>query len=330
MGSQTHNEGFAEPQNHSAQDSQFLSPDELITFARGYFAADFPNSEKLGCPVEATLSSLALSGKVPDDRLRSHIFGCSFCFREYHDALAANRAETKVAAAAELDSWWKKLLAVISIRPLPVFAGAFSLVLLALGGAYVWRTYRTAPEEIVARRDSAPVPGQSAHPANNNLLAATPSGSPSPLRAVERITAQTSHQQTNQQQTSVRRPAERTSTEGEWIAMSIDLGSYTATRGEARNGGEVKFSPARTRLMLTLPEGSARGFYTVSVVGASGNLLVANRAQSADGKTIATTLDMQGLTPKKYALRISHEGEPPIDIPIMVTVEKTVSPFKRP
>lgn len=329
MGTHTHNGDFADPQHQSSQDSQFLSPEELITFAQGYFVSDFPNSERLDCPVKGKLSSLVLSSTVPDDHLRSHIFGCSECFREYHEALAANRAEAKQVVPAEINSWWKTLLAGISRQPVPVFAGAFSLVLLVLGGAYVWRTYLTAPAEIVARRDSAPVPGQSERPANNNLLAANSGESPSPLSAVEPATAQTTEQQTSQQRKPLLRPAERTSTEDELLAMSIDLGNYTLTRGGAGNGRDVKVPRARTRLLLTLPEGSARGFYTVSVIGVPGNARVVNRAHSADGKTVGTTLDMKGLTPQKYTLRIYHEGEPPIDVPIMVTAEKTASPFKR-
>lgn len=319
MTSKSRNGSFDGSPHQSAQDSQFSSCDELITFAQAYFASDFPNPEGLGCPIKSTLTSLVRSGKAPDNRLRSHIFGCSECFGQYQNALAAYRAEMKaVAGAIQLDSWWNKLFAANLLRPISVFVGAFSLVLLAFVGVYVWREYRTAREQIVLKRDSAPVVAPSVNPSTNNLPSPTVETSPSPLRPVEQSASPAFPKQTNQQTVPVRLPRVRSSTDGELIVMSIDLRNYAVTRGGAVIGGQITVPPARTRVILTLPEGSGEGFYAVSVVDASGNTLETRNVSSTDGKTLMATLNMQRLTPEKYGLRISREGEPPIDVPILV------------
>lgn len=365
MTSKWRNGDFADLPAQSAEDSQFSSPDELITFARAYFASDFPNSERVDCPVKGTMSGLVRSGKVPDEGLRSHMFGCSECFQEHQNALVAYRAETKEAAPAESHSWWNSLRSGFLRKPIPLFAGALSLVLLAFVGTYVWLEYRTAPKQIVAKRDSAPVVAPLENPSNNNLPSANMGAAPSPMRPVERVTPQTFPKHTNQPRAPVRRPAARPSTEDERIVMLINLRDYDVTRGggkitvsqfdprslpppegratlsfdprpTARDVGpsgkqpDIKFSRTRTRLFLTLPEGSSKGFYTVIVVGASGHTWDRSNARSADGKTLTATLDMQRLPPQEYTLRISREGEPPIDVPIVVIAEKTVSPTNKP
>jgi len=312
----------------SARDSQLSAPDELTSFAQEYFSSDFPNAERVGCPTADTLDGLVRAGKAPDELLRAHLFGCSDCFRDYQSALATYRAETKEVAAVRLDSWWNRLLPALSPGPIRVFAGALSLVLLVIVGLFVWREYRTAPEQIVARRDSESVVTPSQSPSRDNLPSATLEASPSTMMPVDRAARGPSPQPTSQQEAPEQPPPP--STEGELIAMSIDLEDYAVTRGGTGNGGEIYFPRGRTRLSLTLPSGSAKGVYTVSVVGASSIALVTSSARSTDGRTLTATLDLRKLTSQKYDLRISREGEPPIDVPIVVTTEKTVSPVKKP
>ena len=254
------------------------------------------------------MSGLVRSGKVPDDGLRSHMFGCSECFQEHHNALVAYRADTKEAAAAESDSWWNKFFAGLFRRPVPLFAGALSLVLLAFVGTYVWREYRAARKQTVVKQEAPPADGAAKNqPAasllvrnrNSNDIPPERSGAPpSPERSV--------------------------------IAIYVDLEKYSVTRGVEGGGSEIKLSRRRTRLLLKLPEGSAKDSYTVSIVGANGNTLDRDYPRSPDGETLIATLDIQNLAPQKYSLRIARqigEGEPPISVPIVVTAE-TISPAK--
>jgi hypothetical protein len=299
MTSKSRDGNFAGPTDQSAPDSQFSSPDELITFAQGYFASDFPNPERFDCAIKGTLSGLVRSGKAPDDRLRSHLFGCSECFDEYQNALAAYGAEMKSVAAAAYP-WWTKVVAVPPLRPVPILACALLLILfgfvgLVFVGSYVSRGSRHA---------ALCCPG-------------TEETSPSHVKTADRSMPPSFPEQTSQQKAPVARPRARLSTEGEFIA-SIDLRDYAMTRGGDGGGSEAQFPRTRTIVLVKLSEGSRKGFYLISVVNAAGKTLETTRARSSDGKTLTATLNLQRLPPQKYVLRISRKGEPPVDVPIGV------------
>ena len=88
MASESRNGDSADFPAQPVKDSSFSSPDEIITFARA-----------ISLPTPQTLKELIAGqrhdvwslrpGKVPDDGLRSHMFGCSECFQEHHNALVA-------------------------------------------------------------------------------------------------------------------------------------------------------------------------------------------------------------------------------------------------
>lgn len=346
MASKSSDRSLDEPQRQSAQDSKFSSSDELITFAQGYFASDFPNPERLDCPIKGMLPDRVRSGKAPDSRLRSHMFGCSECFGEYQNALTVYRAETTTAEFnAQLDSWWTKFLQTLAPNPVRVFAGALSLILLTFVVGYVWLENRTKRQQTVARRDSASVRAPSEDPSTKDLPDANIGKVSSPEVPSQRINPPAFPKQANQQKVPVRRPKVRPSEKNELIAMFINLGDYQVTRDwlrgggsdaaslytlSERGGGEIKFSRARIRLMISLPEGSREGFYTVSIVGASGDSMDTINGRSNDGKTLTVRLNLQGLAPKKYELRISREGEPPIGVPMVVTDPPVVAGDKIP
>jgi hypothetical protein len=346
MASKSSDRSFDEPQHQSAQDSKFSSSDELITFAQGYFVSEFPNPERLDCPIKGTLPGLVRSGKAPDSRLRSHMFGCSECFGEYQNALTVYRAETTTAEIdAQLDSWWTKFLQTLAPKPVRVFAGALSLSLLIVVVGYVWRENRTRRQQTVAKRDSASVRAPSEDPSTKDLPPANIGKVSSPEVPSQRINPRAFPKQANQQKVAVQRPKVRPSEESELIAMSINLEDHRVTRDGWRgggsdaaslytlsegSGGEIKFSRARIRLLISLPEGSRKGFYTVSIVGASGDTMDTINGRSNDGKTLTVTLNLQGLAPRKYELRISSEGEPPIGVPIVVTDPPVIAGDKIP
>ncbi len=47
--------------------------EQLIAFARDYFAGDFPNPTRTGCAPQEALQTLARSGELPKDDLCEHI-----------------------------------------------------------------------------------------------------------------------------------------------------------------------------------------------------------------------------------------------------------------
>lgn len=325
MKDKSENRTSTEAAAKGAAASPFATTDELVGFASGYFASDFPNPERLDCPPSAALAAYVRSGRLPDAELRAHLFGCSECFREYRSALAESSIETTPVTAPKSISWWREVLESVWSRPLPAFACALSLMLLVVGGIYVWREYHGPANQFVVSQPSAPATVKSEPPSIKDLPSAKAGGSPSGPEPADRVEVQPKENPAQQ-----RPPVQRDSSAGELIAMSIDLGERQLTRGEAHGGSEVKFSNAYTRLSLTLPEGSPRGLYTVTITDVASSTRVRRRAYSADGKTLATNLDMRALAAQKYVLRITHEGEPPIDVPIVVTATKTASPIKKP
>jgi hypothetical protein len=279
--------------------SPFTSPEDLLGFARSYYADDFPNPERRGCPPPADLDSRARSGQLPDEHLRAHLFGCSECFRAYRSALAA-RAATLNARPAPDPLPVERSGAPRSRTLLPAFAGALSLLILLFVGIYFWRQYRPAPDDIIIRKDPPPTAAPADTNSNSVVGPATP---PSPLRTPQ------------QKDTPRRRAAPHRQEPGTELAavtsVGIDLQKYVITRGgeAARTDEVIELPRARVRLLLKLPEGSDAGVYTVSIIDSSGKAVVtAPRAGSADGKNLSVTINTTRLAPKKYTLRVLRQG----------------------
>lgn len=116
--------------------------DEFVSLAREYFAGDFPNPERKGCPPRADLEATIQSGKLPDDTLRQHLFGCSQCFSLYQQI-----RDTRRDAHAP---FWQRASEFIFAQKLilgPVFA-----VLVVAGIAVLYFTSKT-PQPQVAEVD---------------------------------------------------------------------------------------------------------------------------------------------------------------------------------
>lgn len=333
-------ESSTEPENpydeslRSSSAASFESLDELNRFAQGYFADDFPNPERRDCPTAETLSSFIRSGKLPSDELRAHLFGCSECFGEYQKALVAYRNETG-AAATRTKTWWNKLSAVLPRAPLPIFASAFSLLLLMLAGVYIWRAYNAAPDHaMVSRQDSSPVVDSTPDSGKHSNGAQTTPLSPTPVPSVEQPTTSKRPKSVSPQKLPIPSPRTRAQRQGELLAQAVpgtfkvDLEDYVVTRGGSSTK-PLKLPRLRTRLLLRLPEGSRAGFYTVSIVSASENPLASAKGQSADGKTLTVVLNMKDLKSQRYRLRVARTGEPPDDYSVFISDERPLPPVKK-
>jgi hypothetical protein len=312
--------------------SPFTSPEELISFARGHYAEDFPNPERLGCPPPADLESRVRSGHLPDERLRTHLFGCSECFRAYRSVLAAHRLAPKDQSAPG------------PLRPevqtsrawLPAFAGALALLILLFTGIYFWRQYRAAPDNNIIRKETPPLA-----PADNNANASVgsnpsspPSTPPGPVRTPG-VTEQANLPKPPQQRAAPPRrhalPDEQQ--RGAELAavtpVGIDLQKYVITRGREPEGADevIKLPRARLRLLLKLPEGSDSGTYTVSIIDGSGKALAAApKVRSADGRTLSVTIDTTRLDPQRYNLRVVRRGALAEFYPVMIGGAGAVTP----
>src|SRR5262245_65622311 len=68
-----------------------LDVEDLASLARRYYAARFPNPQRLGCPPPGEIIKIVGNRQAPDEALSEHLFECSECFGEYRQALAPSR-----------------------------------------------------------------------------------------------------------------------------------------------------------------------------------------------------------------------------------------------
>ena len=306
-----------------AHEAKFESTDEMIAFARGYFASDFPNLERTGCPKPGTISEIVRAGKQPDAKLRAHLFGCSECFVGFDREMRA-RGNAQPAAA----SWWSNLPMPLLLRPVQLLVAVLCVFLIALAGIYLRHVYleKPAPDIAGEQPNQVSVPPSEA-PKDEPAAPTTPRTSPTQVAPVERAEDFPRPRRTVRRQApSVPRPRPPRQDAGELSALNtvrVDLEEYSALRGGGDNqpkaGRKVIFlRRAPTLLKLRLPKGHLTGAYSMSVVDAFDKPLVMTLAHSTDGKSLQATLDARKFVPGEYRLRLAREGEAPEYFPLVV------------
>jgi hypothetical protein len=129
--------------DHQQEPLKTEAPDEFVSFAREYLAGDFPNPERKGCPPRAALDAAINSGKLPDDSLRTHLFGCSQCFSLYQQLL-----ETRRAVGAPVP-FWRRASEFIFARRVLIMSTA-SVVLVAVVSAVLFINLKTSQNHVTS------------------------------------------------------------------------------------------------------------------------------------------------------------------------------------
>jgi len=295
-----------------------LEAEELASLARRYYAARFPNPQRLGCPPPGEIINVVGNRKAPDEALREHLFECSECFGEYRQALAQSRPAPDEAA------WTKWLVTIFAstrsaLAPMILILSSLSLIFIG----------------IPILRKSAPEAGQTASSTPPDARAGGPEESTSNPAAVAIATIPTP-------------TVNGRALAGSWKLLGIpapvaeiidvDLDNYQVFRrsqmerltpasdessgregaklsgepDEAQPGEKVISLPAtRANLVLRLPETGVPGKYNVSLINAFGQSLLSNSAFSPDGAKLQVTLDLRRVSPKMYRLRLWRNGEAP-------------------
>ncbi len=114
----------------------------MIKFSQKHHSTNLPNPERLNCPPQRTLRALIESGKLPDDELRSHLYSCSECFRDYRATLTRHKGQVEEPVEESAAPCWKKVVWALSSKQRWVFASAISLLLLLLAGVQLQQRYR--------------------------------------------------------------------------------------------------------------------------------------------------------------------------------------------
>lgn len=322
MKSLPNKESSGTPPQHPAVAQVGADAEELIALARRHFARDFPNAGRDGCLPEEVLRSCVLQGRPPDKALRSHMFGCSECFRVYSVALAGLGRETQPEQWEA--PWWAVWAGHRSFGRAYVLAGLAALMLTAGAGTYLWRRQQQAGEQLASGRapqvDSARVlPPQEARPQPSDA-APTP-----PDNVADTPPRQATPREPRRMGQAAPHPAEDTSP-ALLARASIDLAQYAVTRGAGNVTSlkVIKLPRLRTMLTLTLPEGSRPGRYMLGIVDGLGKLLVrASKAVSRDGKTLGAVMDFRKLVLKTYRLRVTDPAGFVQDYDIVVEEVKT-------
>jgi hypothetical protein len=243
--------------------------------------------------VPGTLTSVIWSGRLPEQRLRQHLFSCSECFTEYRTQLAAY--QQKATSQTTLLGWhrWRGIL---NVKLAFVFA---ALVITSFGGWLVWRLKHTPPLQEV-------------------VMSATPKVNSSPPIARE-----------GKEEKAEAKQSRLHSEPPQVIARStlrkIELDDYAILRNVNVAVSEEKtihLAPEPTRLHFVLPEGSTKGRYTVMLIDAFGHPLSQRTAVSPNGKTLTVSLDLRWIKANSYRLQIAHGNEAPAYYPVTVTEKR--------
>jgi hypothetical protein len=296
-----------------------LDAEDLASIARRYYAARFPNPQRLDCPPTGEIIQVVRSRHAPDETLLEHLFECSECFGEYRQALAECRP------APDDVAWTMRLLSFLTSKHTAATIAPVILILLSL--------------VIIPRLDwRKPVSEalQIAHSTSPDARAGGAGESASPPAAAVAIATIPKLTENSRAGTLAWKSLEVSSPRAEII--DVDLDNYrvfrrsqrerlTSASQESLGRGGAKYSEApdeappgekvislpstRASLVLQLPETGAPGKYNVSLIDAFGQPLLSSAAFSSDGANLQVTLDLRRVPLKKYRLRLWRNGEAP-------------------
>ncbi len=71
-----------------------MNEEEFLRFAKSYLSEAFPNPERIDCPPDAELTSLAEHPLEADPSVSQHLAWCSPCFNRYGEILAELKGRT--------------------------------------------------------------------------------------------------------------------------------------------------------------------------------------------------------------------------------------------
>jgi hypothetical protein len=115
----------------------FRDGDELLVFAGSYLSDAFPNPERIGCPPDDALRSMAIRPLESDESVSEHLTCCSPCFKAYMGHLAQARAK------ALRSTWIKRSAVAVGVA-----------AVLAIAAYLLLAKHRNVP--VVAPKNPAP------------------------------------------------------------------------------------------------------------------------------------------------------------------------------
>ena len=131
-----------------------VEEERLLTFARRHLSEAFPNPQRVGCPDDNAIRSMAVRPRLADPAIGEHLAFCSPCFNRYMDLLAQLRQEQQTQKRL----LWKDVLPWP--RTSPVWVGSVVMVIGILSMiAYFVALQREGPGTGIVPPPIATMPG---------------------------------------------------------------------------------------------------------------------------------------------------------------------------
>jgi len=105
----------------------------LLRFAKRHLSEAFPNPQRVGCPDEGSIRSMAVRPRQADPAVGEHLAFCSPCFNRYMDFLAESRQEQQ----AQRQPLWKEVLAWPKTSPMWIGSAVMVIGLLSMIAYFV-------------------------------------------------------------------------------------------------------------------------------------------------------------------------------------------------
>lgn len=281
--------------------TEFDFTDRLVEDAREFFSTEFENPPSEVCPHKVVLKQLLLSAKLPDEKQRAHLFSCSECFKEYHNALSMRKKISSVPSPP----FWRNFFSLLKQNRVHLALGASLVLFILIGSFFLFRRYGSSDSQSVTIANS-----QTEEKTKSELPQKDRDNDKSENASVgEKKPSNENANEQSSPETAERSPSK---TKGDLLAqatVTLDLNNKAVVRGQGTENEEqvvFRLLPKPTRLVLRLPENSLKGNYKVSLVDAFGNELMSRKAFSKNGKTLIINFDFRTFESKKYMLCVAH------------------------
>lgn len=270
-------------EDHKNKGKEPMDPaDETLEFGRAYYASDFPNPERTGCPTADALVRMARSGALPDDEAREHLLSCSPCFIEFRE-LREEYSGARPAVAVK-----KAFAAAFS------WVGAFVAVILIAFGLYSF-----APRSADTSQPVEPAPAARADVTENPSESAPDALKPSDDSSTRPST----------------RPNETAPT------VAFDLAMLAVSRNASDLSAARQVPAGKIRFTVRLRPGSQAGGYSLILFDEFGKSLTSPVLVRSSGKSVSALMDLTTHSGPSR-LCVSYGDEVPDCVPLDVVKQK--------
>lgn len=273
--------------------------EEVHEIARKYFGGDFPNPQRIGCPPKESFQKLIDEKGLPDEVLRSHLFGCSECFSDFQTALQQ----------ADFSKTPSKAVFQFNFKPL--LAGGFIVVLIT-SGVLFWNWKSALNSSSIARGDDENVQSSANIAIENAETKAVIENQPK-IGAennsnIARQNSRTSRN-TNEKQLLVKESDPKLLAKNE---VEIDL-NEPVWRDSANGASRkvIRLDAKEMRLRIKLPKENPAGVYEVFVVDEFGKTLTEKKKITVKNQTLSADFDLRKTGGKQRRLCFAPVGEIP-------------------